>query len=75
MSLKDIIQIRPDHGDAELKIEQYIRLANSVENVGHERILDTDKTVIVNRMHIKFKELESQLITFTDVSIYQKLKE
>ena len=70
MSLKDIIQRRPDNDEGELKVEQYIRLANSVENVGHERILDTDKTVIVNRMHIKFEELESQLITFTDVSIY-----
>ena len=75
MSLKDIVQKRPDMEDSELRIEQYIRLANSVENVGDQKVLDTDKTVIVSRMHIKFKELECQLITFTDVSIYQQLKD
>ena len=36
---------------------------------------DADKTVIVDRMTIKFNGLECQLLKFTDVSIYQQYKE
>ena len=59
-----------DRDGSEAEVEQYIKLANVVKNVGDNMTVDKDRTVIVNRMKIKFAEMESLLLTFTDVSIY-----
>ena len=77
VSLKDILS-KDKVDDIIEPSEQYIMLSNVVESEIESSegtsTQDKDKQIIINRISITFNGQECKLLTFTDVTIYQRLK-
>ena len=70
LSLEDIIQKTVVEDDGISRFEFYIRKADKNSNDMDDLPLDSGQTIIVNRIDIDYNDVECQLLTFTDLSIY-----
>ena len=70
LSLEDIIQKTVVEDDGISRFEFYIRKADKNSNDMDDLPLDSGQTIIVNRIDIDCNDVECQLLTFTDLSIY-----
>ena len=75
ISLEDIIQKKVVEDDGISNFESYIRKSDSTSYDVDGLPLDCGQTIIVHRIDINYNDVECQLLTFTDLSIYQRLKQ
>ena len=70
LSLEDIIQ-KKVIADGEIpNIESYIRKIDTKSNNIVGEPLDCGQTIIVHRIDINYNDVECQLLSFTDLTIY-----
>ena len=69
VSLKDILK-----NDGLTSSNEYVKLANLVDEEDDSDLRDKDHHLIVSRTKMDFNLKDCELITFTDISAIQKLK-
>ena len=69
VSLKDILKSKEEHGP-----DEFVMLSNIVDDEDESDLRDKDHHLIVSRTKIDFNKKDCELITITDISIFQKLK-
>ena len=77
LSLEDILQRRESEirGRRKNKVESYVmRGANFSESDVDVEDQGGDRTIIVKRIDLIFNETECQVINFTDITAYKRLK-
>ena len=75
VSLEDIIHGRTDSSDPLSHIESYIRKPDNTEDDDEDWTrLNSGQTIVVHRIDLNFDNTECKLLTFSDLTIYQKLK-
>ena len=70
VSLKDILKSE-DKADS---VDEYVILYNAVSCEDDTDPISKDRHVVVNRTKFDFNKKSCKLVTFTDITVYQKLK-
>ena len=60
--------------DNKNRVESYIMLSNSLETDMEREKYEKDITLIVKRMEFIFNDKECQVLNFTDITTYKRLK-
>ena len=57
-------------------VETYVmRSTDLFQPAVNDAIEETDRTIIVKRMDLTFNEIECQVLNFTDITAYKRLKQ
>ena len=74
LSLQDVVLERAQISCRTDVVESYSMHLDLAEAQGRGKIEDKERTFIVKRMDITFNEKECQLLNFTDITSYKRLK-
>ena len=74
LSLHDVLVTRLSRGPGTEKVETY-NMTPDARLDGDEQSLVSNKSLIVNRMPLIFNDQECQVINFTDITTYKRLKQ
>ena len=74
LSLQDVLLKRARIGCKTDVVESYSMGLDVIEGEGRGAAEDKERTIIVKRMDITFNEKECQLLNFTDITSYKRLK-
>ena len=63
-----------DFDNSKNKVETYILLSNMLESEIDGVNSEKDQTIIVKRMNLIFNDKECQVVNFTNITTYKRLK-
>ena len=74
LTLKEVVLKRAKIGSKTDAVESYSMHLDSIAVEGRSKSDDNERTIIVKRMNITFNEKKCQLLNFTDITSYKRLK-
>ena len=74
VSLRDIIEKTVDTEVRHAEVESYIRLSDILEEGEDDEYNERDQSFIVKRINLTFNGKECQVLNFTDITNYKRLK-